>query len=214
MAVDLVQLIVDLDKDTAALEIKRRAEEGVPALVILDECKKGMTIVGEKFQAGEAYLAELVLSGEIFKSAMQTLKPYFAAGNTGEAKGKVLLATLKGDIHYLGKGIVAVLLKAYGFEVEDMGEDIEPTAFVEKMKKYKPEFVGFSSLLTPNMKEMKKTVDLMKEAGIRDSVKVMIGGGITSEISREFVGADFQTTEAMAGVQYCCDIVAAIKKTE
>jgi methanogenic corrinoid protein MtbC1 len=206
MMPDLVQLVIDLDKEPAIAEVKRRAEAGESVLTILDECRKGLTTIGERFQAGDAYLAELVLSGEVFKAAMEVLKPHLAKGSTGEVKGKVLLATLKGDVHLLGKGIFAVLLQAYGFEVEDVGEDVPPEKFVERMKAYKPNFVGFSSLLTPNMREMKKAVDLMIEAGLRDTVKVLIGGGITSETSRVFVGADFQTIEAMDGVEYCLKI--------
>ena len=202
---DLKKMVIELDKEGVMSELDTRLEAGEEPLDILNECKEGMTIVGEKFQSGEAYLAELILSGEIFKGAMEVLTPKLSEGNKGENRGKVLLATLKGDIHYLGKGIVATMLKAYGFEVEDMGEDIEPVAFVDRMKKFKPDFVGFSSLLTPNMQEMKKCVDLMIEEGIRDSVKVMIGGGITTETSRQFVGADYQTIEAMDGVQYCLD---------
>lgn len=204
---DLKTLIAELDKENAIAVVKERAEAGEDALVLLNECKAGMVEVGDKFQTGEAFLAELILSGDVFKEALNALMPYLAKTSDGESKGRVLLATLKGDIHYLGKGIVATMLKAYGFEVEDMGEDIDPAKFVERMKEFKPQFVGFSSLLTPNMQEMKKAVDLMKEAGLRDDVKVLIGGGITNDTCRDFVGADFQTIEAMEGVEYCLKVV-------
>lgn len=200
---NLKQMIVDLDRDGALAEIEARAKSGVSALDILNECKEGMSVVGDSFQAGDSFLAELVLSGEIFKAGMEILTPYLASAGPIECKGKVLFATLKGDIHYLGKGIVTVLLRAYGFEVEDVGEDVPPEVFVERMKEYKPDFVAFSSLLTPNMKEMKKAVDLMIKEGLRDDVIVLIGGGITTEQTRVFVGADFQAIDAMLTIEYC-----------
>ena len=152
MEKSLKQMVVDLEQDELFDEVKRRVEAGESALDLMNECKEGMVTVGDQFAAGDSFLAELVLSGELFKGALEILNPYLAVGNAGESHGKVLLATLKGDIHYLGKGIVAILLKAYGFEVEDVGEDIPPEVYVEQMKEYKPDFVGFSSLLTPNMK--------------------------------------------------------------
>lgn len=203
----LEQMIINVDMTGAIAEVEAKLEAGENALDVLGECMNGMTKVGELFQTGELFLAELVLSGEIFKEALKILSPKLAEGQSGEKKGKFMIATLKGDIHYLGKNIVATLMEAHGFDVLDMGEDVDPKLFVEKMKEFKPDFVGFSSLLTPNMEEMKAAVDLMKEEGLRDGVKVLIGGGITSEISKNFVGADFQTTDAMAGVSYCCDLV-------
>lgn len=203
MEATLRKYIAELDQDKLIPELKERLGKGENPLDILNECKDGMVDVGDRFAKGDAFLAELVLSGELFKAAIAEIEPYLKAGETGATKGKFLFATLKGDIHFLGKGIVAILLKAYGFEVEDVGEDVPPEVFVERMKEYKPDFVGFSSLLTPNMKEMKKAVDLMKEAGIRDSVKVCIGGGVTNETTREFVGADFQAIDAMETVNWC-----------
>lgn len=208
MSKTLTQMVIDLEPEELNAEVKRRLQAGEDALAVMNECKDGMVAVGDRFAAGDAFLAELVLSGELFKGAMEIINPYLSAGNTGPSKGKVLLATLKGDIHYLGKGIVATLLKAYGFEVEDVGEDVPPETFVERMKEYQPDFCGFSSLLTPNMKEMKKAVDIMVEQGLRNQVKVMIGGGITTEQTRVYVGADFQAVDAMETVNWCLKQVA------
>lgn len=204
---NLTTLVEEMNKDVIVDEIQKRLDAGDDPFVLLKECMDGLTSIGAKFETGEAFLAELILGGEAFKAACNVLTPALAKTSNGESKGKLLVATLKGDIHYLGKGLFAVLAQGYGFEVEDMGEDVDPAAFVERMKEFKPDFVGFSSLLTPNMNEMKAAVDMMVEAGIRDSVKVLLGGGITSEFSRTFVGADFQTIEAMEGVKYMLKVV-------
>ncbi|MEL7566957.1 MAG: cobalamin-dependent protein [Dehalobacterium sp.] len=207
MSVDLIKALVDLKKEEVLDEVKKRAEAGENVLGILEECRQGMTIVGENFQKGESFLAELVLSGEIFKAALQILDPYLSASNSGKHLSKVVMATLQGDVHDLGKGIIVTLLKARGFEVIDLGVDVPPAALVSKVKEVKPDFVGFSSLLTPNIKVMKQAVDMLEAEGLRQGLKVMIGGGITTEKAREFVGADFQTLEAMEGVSYCLKIV-------
>jgi methylmalonyl-CoA mutase cobalamin-binding domain/chain len=201
--VDLKKAIEELKKDEALSEVKRRLEAGDDVAVIIDECKDGMTLVGEAFQRGDGYLAELMISGDIFKSAIEIITPYIKKGSENEKKGTVIMATLRGDIHNIGKDIVITLLEAKGFDVIDMGVDVMPEKVVEEVKNSKPNFVGFSSLLTPNFKEMKKCVDLLQEAGVRNTLKVMIGGGITTDGTREYVGADFQTIDAMQGVKFC-----------
>lgn len=204
MAIDLTKAIEQLKKDEVVEEVKRRAQAGEDPSKIIDECRNGMTLVGEAFQRGDGFLAELILSGEVFKEAMIVLKP-FMSGASDKKVGKVIMATLRGDIHNIGKDIVITLLEAKGFEVLDMGVDVQPEKVIQAVKEFKPDFVGFSSLLTPNFKEMKAAVDLLIKDGLRESVKVLIGGGITTEKTREFVGADFQTIDAMAGVKYCID---------
>lgn len=203
MAVDLAKAVENLQKDEVLGEVQRRIESGDDVLKILEECRNGMTIVGEKFQSGEAFLAELMLSGEIFKETLNILKPHMTQEGSNDKKGTVVMATLQGDIHDLGKDIVVTLLKARGFEVYNLGVDVPPQVLVDKVKEVNPDFVGFSSLLTPNIKVMKQTVEMLVEEGLRDGLKVMIGGGITTENARQFVGADFQTLDANDGVNYC-----------
>lgn len=207
MTVNLAEAVQKLEKDNVLEEVKRRLGEEGDVLQILEECRNGMTIVGEKFQTGEAFLAELMLSGEIFKEVMNLIKPHMTKETSDEKKGKVVMATLQGDIHDLGKDIVVTLLEARGFEVHNLGVDVPAAALVAKVKEVKPDFVGFSSLLTPNIQVMKQTVDLLVENNLRDDLKVMIGGGITTEQAREFVGADFQTLDANDGVNYCVSVM-------
>jgi methylmalonyl-CoA mutase cobalamin-binding domain/chain len=205
MTIDLANAVVELKKEDVLGEVQRRVEAGENALQVLEECRRGMTIVGEKFQSGDSFLAELMLSGEIFKQAMNIMKPYMAAAGPDKKIGSVIMVTLQGDIHDLGKDIVVTLLKARGFEVHNLGVDVPVNVFVEKVKEIQPHIVGFSSLLTTNINFMKEAVEKLIEEGLRDRLKVMIGGGITTEKTRDYVGADFQTLDANDGVNFCIE---------
>jgi len=205
---DLATAIIELRRDEVLAEVKRRTAEGQDPLRILEECRQGMTTVGECFQKGDYFLAELMLSAEIFKEAMAILQPQLAKSRPNKPLAKVVLATLKGDIHNLGKDIMAILLEAHGFEVHDLGVDVPPSLVLAKVKEIRPQFVGFSALITTAFPNMREAVEMMSEAGLRQEVKVMIGGGVTTATTREYVGADFQTTDAMEGVAYC------LKETE
>jgi methylmalonyl-CoA mutase cobalamin-binding domain/chain len=199
--------IVELRPDEAVNAVRRRAERGEDPLRILAECQEGMTIVGNRFQTGDYYLAELLLSGEIFKDAMACLKPYLAKSGPSKPLGKVVLATLRGDIHDLGKNILAVVLQAQGFEIHDLGVDVAPAKVVEAVREVQPDFVGFSVLITTAFPAMREAAQMLVEAGLREKVRLMIGGGVTTPALKDYVGADFQTLNASAGVLYCLEIV-------
>ena len=203
MSEDLSMALVELKNDKVAEAVKSRAEKGEDPVRILEECRQGMSIVGERFQKGEYFLAELLLSAEIFKGAIAILEPYLAKARPPKPLGKVVLATLRGDIHDLGKNIVATLLRAQDFEVYDLGVDVDPAVVVDKVKETRPEFVGFSALITTAFDSMKEAAEMLAEAGLRDKLKLMVGGGVTTPMVRAYVGADFQTTDAMEGVAYC-----------
>jgi len=199
--------LIALKRDEVLEEVKKRAEGGKDPIKILDECRQGMTIVGDKYQDGEFFLAELMLSSEIFKKAVSLLDPYLSKTRGPERFGKMVLATLKGDIHDLGKDLFASLLDTHGFEVYNLGKDVDPKIVVEKVKEVKPDFVGFSALMTTGFEVIKKTVNMLEGAGLREGIKLMIGGGVTTPAVAEHVGADFQTVDAMEGVNYCKKIV-------
>jgi methanogenic corrinoid protein MtbC1 len=206
MTEELSDLILNF-KRAAVLEIvERRLGAGEDPLRILDDCRRGMTLVGERFQQGDFFLAELVLSAEIFKEVTAVIEPRLSRAKSAQTQGRVLIGTLQGDIHELGKNILITMLRVHGFEVHDLGVDVPPSAVVEKVKALKPQVVGFSALITTAFPSMKEAVALIQEAGLRDSVKVMIGGGVTTAGVRDYVGADFQTTDAMEGVAYCLKI--------
>jgi len=205
MSKELSQLVAELERDEVELVVRSKLERGEDPLQVLEECRRGMTAVGDGFQRGDCFLAELILSGEIFKSAVALLQPHMAKASPAQSLGRVTLATLKGDIHDLGKNLVAILLQAHGFEVQDLGVDVPPARVVDNIRETRPHFVGFSALITTAFHSMKETVEMLSEAGLRDRVRVMVGGGVTTPAVKDFVGADFQTTDAMDGVMYCVE---------
>lgn len=202
----LSDLILNFKRDAVLQTVERRLGAGEDPLRVLDDCRRGMTLVGERFQEGDIFLAELILSAEIFKEVAATIEPRLSRAEPGQTRGKVLIGTLQGDIHELGKNIVATLLRAHGFEVLDLGVDVPPAVVAEKAKQFQPHVVGFSALITTAFHSMKEAVALLEKAGLRDRIKVMVGGGVTTAKVRDYVGADFQTTDAIEGVSYCLKI--------
>lgn len=203
MAQEMITALVELRREDVLAEVETRIRKGEAPLLILEDCRQGMTTVGDLFQKGDYFLAELMLSAEIFKEAMAILQPHLAKSRPSEPLAKVVLATLKGDIHNLGKDIVATLLEAHGFEVHDLGVDVPPSQVLAKVEEIGPRFVGFSALITTAFASMKTAEEMLREAGLRGGIKLMIGGGVTTTMTRDYVGADFQTLDAMEGVKYC-----------
>jgi len=198
--------MVELKRDDVLNMVNTRIGQKESPLQILEECRQGMTIIGERFQNGEYFLAELILSAEIFKGAVEVLDPYLTSADQQESRGKIVLGTLAGDIHDLGKNLFAALIKAQGFEVYDLGVDVPPALVVDKVREVKPDFVGFSVLITSVFDTMKEAAEMLEQAGLRDQFKLIVGGGIASEMVKDYIGADFHTTDAMEGVEYCMNI--------
>ncbi|MFC1859682.1 B12-binding domain-containing protein [Thermodesulfobacteriota bacterium] len=203
MPEELAAAIAELRRDDALDMVKTRVDKDEDPLIILDECRQGMTLVGDRFQEGTLFLAEMLLAAEIFKAVVNVLQPQLEKARPPEPVGKVILATLRGDIHDLGKNFLATLLRAQGFEVLDLGVDVEPAAVVESAKEMKPDFIGFSALITTAFAGMKEAADMLEEAHLRKGLKLLVGGGVTTPRVKEYVGADFQTTDAIEGVTYC-----------
>ena len=205
MARELCTAIVALARDEVAETVGRRLERGDDPLEILDECREGMAAVGERFQAGDYYLAELLLSAEIFKAAVAQIEPHLPTAGSEQPAGSVVLATMRGDIHDLGKNILATLLRAHAFEVHDLGVNVEPAVLLAKVEEVRPDFVGLSALITTCFESMREACRLIDEAGLRGSLEILIGGGVTTPELGEWVGADFQTLDAASGVAYCVE---------
>jgi len=200
---DLANAIADLKEDEVRKIVQDKIASGADPMSIVDECRKGMEIVGERYKNKEYFLGELIMSGEIFKEAMSVVEPKLKAGRSEKPLAKMVLGTAKGDIHNIGKDIAATLLKAAGFEVYDVGIDVAPDVFVEKLKETKAPILGISGMLTPSFESMKQTVQAVEAAGLRDKVRIIIGGGIITEMVRKYVGADAFTDDAPEGVELC-----------
>jgi methylmalonyl-CoA mutase cobalamin-binding domain/chain len=209
MTEDLCTAIVELGADAVPAIVARRLEAGDDPLEILEDCRRGMTLVGERFQEGEYFLSELIISAELFKQATALLDPHLAKVRGSESSGKVVLATMKGDIHDLGKNILTTLLRVHSFEVHDLGVDVDPSELVEKVREVEPNFVGFSSLITSSFASTKEAIEMLERAGLRDGLKIMLGGGVTTSELKDHLGADFQTLDATAGVAYCLEQAGA-----
>ena len=208
MSSQLTKNLIELERDKVLFEVKERLINGEEPIGIIKECKQGMALIGEKYKNEEYFLAELMLSGDLFKEAMELIDPYLGEKTAeGDIKGKIILVTVQGDIHDLGKNIFATLLKLEGFKIYDLGVDVKPDIVIEKVKEIKPDFLGFSALLTMTFDPMKSIVDKLEKAGLRDNLKIMVGGGITNMLVKDYIGADFQTVDAMEGVQYCLELI-------
>jgi methanogenic corrinoid protein MtbC1 len=203
MLEDLSIGFVELKRDEVLATVTARVERGDDALEILEDARRAMTVVGDQFQEGTLFLAQMMLAAELFKGVMAILKPSLDLARPPDPLGSVVLATTQGDIHDLGKNIFVTLLEAQGFEVHDLGVDVDPSRLVETVRKVEPDLVGFSALITTAFASMKRTAEIFEEEGLRDGFKLMVGGGVTTPTVRTHVGADFQTTDATEGVAYC-----------
>ena len=196
--------------------INQKINEGENPYTLIKECQEEMAKIGKKFEDGEYYLAELIISAKMFEKVIALLSPRLQKEEGGSHKtlGKIILGTPKGDIHDLGKNIFGVLAKAAGFEVIDLGIDVPTQRFIERVKQEKPEIVGMSGLITTVYPSMKDVVDLLQHEGFRDKVKIIIGGGATGEEARRYIGADAQTLDAAEGIRICKKFVSVASSPE
>lgn len=201
MSGNLVNLLADLKEDEVLAEVKTRLDAGEDPLNILDETSQGMGTVGKRFADGEYFLPELVYSGEILKQVNAILKPKLGEGAAKTKKlAKIVLGTVAGDIHDIGLNIVDFMLDVNGFEVYNLGVDVPKEKFVEKVKETDAPIVGLSGFLTPAFDSMKDTVEALEQAGLRDKIKIMIGGGQMDDEIRKYAKADAYGKDAMAAV--------------
>lgn len=197
---EFVKALADLNEAKALELVRKRLASKEDPFAILDDVRKATDIIGKRFEEGQYFVSDLIMAGEILKQIMELLKPVIGK-KKGVSRGRIVLGTVEGDVHDIGLSIVTALLEAEGFEVINLGVDQPPQAFVEAIKKYNPQVVGLSGLLTEAIESMKKTVEAIKAAGLRDKVKVIIGGGRTSEEVRAYTGADDWADDAAVGVR-------------
>lgn len=202
----LVEWLADMNEDDAfALAKKMLLEEGANPLRVLELCRNAMDIVGKRFELGEYFLPELVLAGEMLENIGAIAKPLIKQAPGGEPKklAKVLIGTVHGDLHDIGKNIVTFMLDINGFEVKDIGIDVPVKTFIDEISQFKPDVVGLSGFLTLAFDSMKETISAIQGAGLRDRLKIMIGGGQVDEAVRNYTGADAFGTNAIDAVSMC-----------
>jgi 5-methyltetrahydrofolate--homocysteine methyltransferase len=203
---DLVNAVAEMMEDEAMALTKKYVAQGVSPVRIIDAYKEALRIIGKRFEECKYFVPELILAGEMMKAASEIIKPMMADGTSNaEARkiGKLLLGTVEGDIHDIGKDMVHMLMDINGFEVLDLGVDVPAQRFWEEYTKFQPDIIGMSGLLTLAFESMKQVVALLKDKGARDKVKVIIGGGQMDEQACKYVGADAFVTDAVAGVNIC-----------
>jgi 5-methyltetrahydrofolate--homocysteine methyltransferase len=203
MDAKLVELMADLREDEVLGLVKEKIAQGADPIAILDDARHAMELVGKRFETGEYFIPDLIMAGEILKEISEMVKPLLEKSGSRAKKGKVLIGTVAGDIHDIGKDIVTFMLDVSGYDVLDIGIDVPAQTFVDKIKEFQPQVVGLSGFLTLAFDSMKKTIEAINKEGLRDQVKIMIGGGQIDETVKTYVGADAYGKDAVAGVQLC-----------
>ncbi len=209
MAEDLVYALSELKEKEAIEIVKSRLDKEEDPLLILDEAKKAMAIVGKRFEEGTYFIPDLIYSGEILQAISEMVRPKITKEAAEKKAGKVVLGTVKGDIHDIGKNIVAFMLDINGFEVYDIGIDAPPEKFVEKIKETNAPVVALSGFLTLAFDAMKATVEAIEKAGLRNKVKIIIGGGNINEDIKNYAGADAYGVDATAAVTFAEKVIAS-----
>ncbi|MGE5124459.1 MAG: B12-binding domain-containing protein [Acidobacteriaceae bacterium] len=200
MSKQLVEAIADMQEEEALKLVRQMVESGSNPLVILDAAREAMDLVGKRFEEGSYFLPELMLAGEMMSQITEIIKPKLAEIPDMKRHGKVLIGTVEGDIHDIGKNVVSFMLDVNGFEVHDLGVNVAPQKFVQAIQEIQPQVVALSGFLTLSFESMKNTVAAIKSTGLRDQVKIMIGGGQINEDVREYAGADGYGRDAIAGI--------------
>ena len=202
----LVEAVAEMREDEAHELARSMLDAGVAPLHVLDLCRQAMDIVGKRFEQGEYFLPELVLAGEMLENIGAMAKPLIQEGEEGggpKKLGRVLIGTVHGDLHDIGKNIVTFMLDINGFEVRDIGIDVPVEKFIEEVRDFKPQVVGLSGFLTLAFDSMKETIEAIEAIGLRKNLKIMIGGGQVDQTVLNYTGADAFGTNAIDAVSLC-----------
>ena len=198
----LVTAMADMKEREATDLAEKMLASGQDPLSVMEQCRSAMEIVGRRFEEGRYFLPELIMAGEMMKEISRMAEPYLKEPSPADAgsRGRVIMGSVQGDIHDIGKDMVSFLLEVNGFEVHDLGVDISPGTFISKIKELNPRIVGMSALLTTVLNNLKATVRAIEKAGLRDRVKIMVGGCAVDEGVRDFAGADAYGKDAVAAL--------------
>jgi methylmalonyl-CoA mutase cobalamin-binding domain/chain len=195
----LKESLLSFDSEAVKKEIEEAIQTGLPVEEIIEALRCGMEVVGDRYRAGEFFVTDLIVAGEIMREAQDALEPFMKNAPVANI-ATIVVATVAGDIHDIGKNIFVMLMRAEGFKVIDLGVDVSSEKIIDAVKEYMPEILGLSALLTTNLEEFPKIVDILKREGLREKVKVIIGGAtVTEQFARE-IGVDAYAKTAVEGI--------------
>ncbi|KXS40963.1 MULTISPECIES: cobalamin B12-binding domain-containing protein [unclassified Candidatus Frackibacter] len=208
MREELISAIADLKEDEALTLVKQKLEMGETPLEIVEQCRLGVEIVGKRYREEKYFLSDLIMSEEILRGVMEIITPYFTQKYGDQEEINIIMGTIEGDIHDLGKNIIIYLLKSVGINVYDLGVDVKPEEFVAALKETNASLLGISVVLTFCINGVKKVVDLLDKSGLRDDVKIIIGGYPVNQKVKEYTGVDYFENDPNKAVDLIKDIVA------
>jgi methanogenic corrinoid protein MtbC1 len=205
----LINNLLELEEDTVLALARERLGTGEDPLEIIEDAQQAMRLVGERYEQGDYYISSMMMAGEIFREVMEVMEPVLTQKSLGNESGHILVGTVQGDIHDIGKNIFEMLLHSHGFRVTDLGVDVPASQFVEEALRIKPDIVALSGLLTISYDSMKETIQIIKASKDHSisQIPFIIGGGTINAMVCAFVGADYWATDAMVGVQLCKQIM-------
>jgi len=201
------QAVIEGDDEKTVRLVKEALEEGeTPANLISSGLQAGLTIVGDRFSAGEYFIPEMLLAARAVSRTLDFLRPLLSSSSP-VTTGRVVMGTVSGDIHDIGKNLVCMLLEGAGFEVIDLGTDVSPEAFITACKEHSPDVLGMSTLLTTTMPVMSDTIQAIESAGIRDGIKIIVGGAPVTPHFADQIGADGYGNDGGAAIRLCCQLL-------
>lgn len=205
----LIKDLLELEEQSVLDLVQERLDAGDSPLEIIADAQTAMRLVGERYEQGNYYISSMMMASEIFREIMEILEPLMSLENEGASIGKVLLCTVQGDIHDIGKNLFGILLRVNGFSVIDLGEDVAPETIVAEVIKIKPDILALSGLVTISYDSMKNTIQIVRELEDKTLAQtpIIIGGGTINEMVSSFVGADYWAIDAMYGVQLCKQVL-------
>lgn len=206
----LISLLTELKENQVLEEVKKLLDSGDTPLHILEGCQEGMKYVGENYVEGQYYLSGLIMAGEIMRQVAELLQPVLENSVRGDSSGRILLGTVQGDIHDIGKNFVKILLNCSGFDVLDLGVDVAPSDFLDHTLRHNPDIIGISALLTVSYDSLHETISLLRKTipAEKGFIPIIIGGGVINESVRKQVGADYWAPNALEGVKICQRLVS------
>ncbi|HWR45865.1 corrinoid protein [Sporomusa sp.] len=206
---ELAQSVITGNVDQVKEQVKSLISSGTDPVEIVNQgLIAGMNVVGARFKAGDMYVPEVLMSARSMSSGLELVKPLIAEKDI-QSRGKVVIGTVKADLHDIGKNLVSMMMQSGGLEVIDIGIDVSPEKFIEAVREHNPDIVGMSALLTTTMPAMKDTIELLEEEGLRDKVKVIIGGAPVSQEFATAIGADGYAPDAATATDLCKELIGA-----